>query len=117
MNFIHGLLDECPAEQQVPAQHKSTLMTVITLGEVFLEPFPSFRAPGSKACCSLWHCVSDRNRCGASSQHKRQPSALGEGDVWPTGRQPRAIEQAPNFPFSHPDGCYETRKHGVPECV
>lgn len=65
--------------QQSSRFHPSTKafwMIVITLGEVFLEYFPSLRATGTKVCCSLWHSVSKRSSSGASIQHKRQHSAL-----------------------------------------
>lgn len=52
-----------------------------------------------------------------STKGSPQPSAKAQGNVWPMGRQTRAIEQAAIFTFSHPDGCYETRKHDVPESV
>lgn len=43
-------------------------MIVITLGEVFLEYSPSFRATGTKACCSLWHSVSETGVVQAATQ-------------------------------------------------
>lgn len=100
-NFIHGLLDECPAEQQVPAQHKSVLDGCGHTAEVFLGCFPSCRAPGPKACCSLWCCVSEGSRSGASPQHKGcpQPSALCRRGRVAHGRQPEPQNQLPSSHF------------------
>lgn len=81
-----------------------------------ISPLSELQAPRPVA---VYGTVSKRNRSDArpSIKGSAQPSAKAQGNVWPMGRQTRAIEQAAIFTFSHPDGCYETRKHDVPESV
>lgn len=114
-----GLLDKCPTEQQFHPSTKAIWMIVITLGKAFLEYSPLSELLAPRPVAVHGTVSSERNGSGASSQHKRQRSALckAQGDMWPMRRQTRAMEQAPIFPVSHPDGCYETRKHDVPESV